>query len=82
MQLTLFDMSRVFLLLIGIYTVNSLSGIASFTYYESYAPCCPENENYDPDALTEECDKYSACDYTGDFEAIVSALIEDNFIFI
>lgn len=63
-------MSIVFLLLIGIYTVNSLSGIASFTYYESYAPCCPENENYDPDALTEECDKYSACDYTGDFEAI------------
>jgi hypothetical protein len=43
---------------------------AALTYYESYAPCCPENDNYDPNADTEECDKYSACDYSGDFAVL------------
>jgi hypothetical protein len=46
------------------------SGVASFTYYTSYAACCPDNPNYDPNANTEECDDYSACEYSGDFAAI------------
>ena len=37
------------------------------TWYQSYAPCCPNNPNYDPTAPTEECDLYSACDYPGVF---------------
>ena len=40
---------------------------ASMTWYQSYAPCCPNNPNYDPTAPTEECDLYSACDYPGVF---------------
>ena len=44
-----------------------LSGVAAFTWYISYAPCCPENPNYDPAADTTECDLYSACDYSGLF---------------
>ena len=40
---------------------------ASMTWYQSYAPCCPGNPNYDPAAPTEECDNYSACDYPGVF---------------
>lgn len=43
---------------------------ASFTWYQSYAPCCPGNPNYDPKADTEECDCCSACDYPGDFAVI------------
>lgn len=41
--------------------------MASFTWYISYAACCPDNENYDPEADTTECDLYSACDYPGLF---------------
>ena len=48
---------------------TNLSGMASFTWYQSYAPCCPGNPNYDPGAPTEECDSYSACDYPGIFAA-------------
>jgi hypothetical protein len=40
------------------------------TWYASYASCCPENPNYDPNADTTECDEYSACEYSGDFAAI------------
>ena len=50
-------------------TTTNLSGMASFTWYQSYAPCCPGNPNYDPGAPTEECDSYSACDYPGIFAA-------------
>jgi hypothetical protein len=45
------------------------TGVASFTWYESYAPCCKDNPNYDPSADTTECDLYSACDYPGMFAA-------------
>jgi len=47
-----------------------LSGTATLTYYVSYAPCCEENANYDPNADTTECDLYSACDYPGLFAAL------------
>jgi hypothetical protein len=36
-------------------------GTASFTYYNSYAKCCPKNPNYDPKADKSECEDYSAC---------------------
>ena len=49
---------------------NTVSGVASFTWYSSYAECCPGNPNYDPKASKEECDDYSACEYAGDFAAI------------
>ena len=47
-----------------------MSGYASFTYYDSYPKCCPDNPNYDPKASKEECDDYSGCKYSGDFAAI------------
>ena len=40
---------------------------ASWTTYTSYAPCCQNSPNYDPNADRTECDYYSACDYSGDF---------------
>ena len=49
---------------------NTVSGYASFTYYDSYPKCCPNNPNYDPKASKEECDDYSGCKYSGDFAAI------------
>jgi hypothetical protein len=49
---------------------NVLTSRASWTYYISYAPCCPDNSNYDPNADTTECTEYSACEYSGDFAAI------------
>jgi len=58
----------VLLLLIIKEKVNA--GVASWTYYTSYAPCCSDNPNYDPNADTTECTQYSACDYSGDFAAI------------
>ena len=51
-------------------TENGLTGTASFTYYDSYPACCPDNPNYNPKASTEECDDYSGCKYSGDFAAI------------
>mmetsp|Transcript_11543 Transcript_11543/g.18843 ORF Transcript_11543/g.18843 Transcript_11543/m.18843 type:complete len:323 (-) Transcript_11543:351-1319(-) len=45
----------------------ALSGVATLTYYHSYAPCCEGESNYDPNADTTECDLYSACNYTGQF---------------
>ena len=51
-------------------SIENLSGVASFTYYDSYAKCCPNNPNYDPKASKSECDDYSACKYSGDFAAI------------
>lgn len=49
---------------------ESISGTASWTTYTSYAPCCKDNPNYNKSAPTEECDDYSACDYSGDFAAL------------
>jgi hypothetical protein len=49
---------------------NSLSGVASWTYYNSYPACCKNNPNYDPKASKEECEDYSGCKYSGDFAAI------------
>lgn len=43
---------------------------ASFTTYTSYAPCCWDSPNYDPNADTTECVYYNACSYTGDFAYI------------
>ena len=43
---------------------------ATWTTYTSYAACCKDSPNYDPSAPREECDVYSACDYTGDFAYI------------
>jgi hypothetical protein len=43
---------------------------AQFTTYTSYAPCCLDSPNYDPNADTTECDLYSACSYTGAFAYI------------
>jgi hypothetical protein len=48
----------------------SKRGTASLTHYISYAPCCPENENYDPTWPTAECELYSACRYAGLFWAL------------
>ena len=47
--------------------VLGLQGTAYWSYYTSYAPCCPDSPNYDPTAPTEECDDFSACDYLGQF---------------
>lgn len=41
-----------------------------FVVQISYAPCCPNNDNYDPDWPTTECDLYSACQYAGLFAAL------------
>merc|ERR1711959_750240 len=43
---------------------------ATWTYYDSYPACCPDNPNYDPKAPTDECDDYSGCKYSGDFAYI------------
>jgi hypothetical protein len=43
---------------------------ATWTYYNSYPACCPDNPNYDPKAPTDECDDYSGCKYSGDFAYI------------
>jgi hypothetical protein len=43
---------------------------ARWTYYESYATCCENSPNYDPNADRTECDEYSACKYTGAFAYI------------
>jgi len=40
---------------------------ASWTWFQSYAPCCKDSPNYDPDYPTLECDLYSACRYLGQF---------------
>ncbi len=42
------------------FMANGLKGTAQLTNYNSYAPCCPKNPNYDPKASKEECDDYSA----------------------
>ena len=39
---------------------EALKGKAQLTYYHSYAPCCPNNPNYNPSASTTECVEYSA----------------------
>ena len=43
---------------------------AGWTTYTSYAACCPDSPNFDPNADTTECDEFSACSYTGDFAYI------------
>ena len=62
--------ARALLSILALSTVAALKGTASLTYYISYAPCCPDNANYDPSADTTECDLYSACDYPGWFAAL------------
>jgi hypothetical protein len=60
----------VALLLIVTFPLTSgFSGVATLTYYHSYAECCEGEANYDPEADTTECDLYSACSYTGSFAA-------------
>lgn len=49
---------------------NTSKGTASLTYYHSYAPCCKDNPNYDPNFDKSECRDFSACKYSGDFAAI------------
>lgn len=43
---------------------------AAWTYYTSYAPCCKNSPNYNPNAPKGECQDFSACKYLGDFAAI------------
>jgi len=40
---------------------------ASWTWYNSYAACCENNTNYDPDADTTECDLNNDCAWPGWF---------------
>merc|ERR1712039_658583 len=40
---------------------------ASWTWYKSYAECCPDNPNYDPNADNSECELYNACRWSGYF---------------
>ena len=37
-----------------------IKGTSQLTNYESYARCCPKNQNYDPKAPTDECTDFSA----------------------
>ena len=60
----------VLIFFIKVYTSLALKGTAQVTYYNSYAPCCKENPNYDPKSPTDECTKYSACKYTGLFAGL------------
>lgn len=55
---------------------STLSGTATWTWYESYPRCCKTSmgngycgANYSSSAPTDECTKYSGCDYCGDMEA-------------
>ncbi len=43
---------------------------AAWTWYTSYAACCPNSPNYNPKADKTECNDDSACKYLGDFAAI------------
>jgi hypothetical protein len=40
---------------------------ARWTYYISYAPCCPGYSTFDPNADTTECTQYNACQWAGWF---------------
>ena len=55
---------RTALLLLAVFSAYQLKTClaltAQFTYYYSYAPCCKDNPNYDPNYPTTECDDYSA----------------------
>ena len=55
---------KIFLLVVlsfqFLYSIEALKGKAQLTYYHSYAPCCKENPNYNPNAPTTECTDYSA----------------------
>ena len=48
------------------------------TYYESYPPCCKGEPNYDPNADTEECDKYDGCEYKGLFAGVDGKLLYEQ----
>jgi hypothetical protein len=63
-----FQLALLFIL--APYCAHALSGVATLTYYHSYAPCCPDEVNYDPSADTTECDLYDACSWTGHFAAL------------
>lgn len=60
----------LFAVLLGLASAQGTWRTAAFTYYTSYAPCCPNSPNYDPRADKSECEDYSACKYLGDFAAI------------
>lgn len=57
-----------------------VTGVASFTYYDSYPPCCKDSPNYDPDAPTDECDDYSGCEYIGDMAGFVTPTNPDGYV--
>ncbi len=42
------------------YMCYGLEGTAQLTHYESYAGCCDNNPNYDPNSATGECTDFSA----------------------
>jgi hypothetical protein len=43
---------------------------ANATYYESFATCCQGTPVYDPKAPKDECTKYNACTYLGQFTGL------------
>ena len=55
--------------LLNIKEINGFTGTWSVTTYQSYAPCCPSNPNYNANADKSECNDYSACYYPGEFAA-------------
>lgn len=56
-------------------TTNISSSLANYTqagfiYYMAYAPCCPNNSNYDPTFNTTICLTTDACKKPGLFSAL------------
>jgi hypothetical protein len=51
---------------------------ANATYYESFAKCCKGTPIYDPKAPKDECKKYSACKYLGQFSGLDGKLTYDQ----
>jgi hypothetical protein len=51
-------------------TDAATDGTAQLTTFTSYAACCPDSPNFDPNADTSECDDDNACAHLGDFAAI------------
>lgn len=63
-------MRSLMMCLVIIHSVSGISGVATLTYYSSYAECCEGEANYDPNADTTECVEYDACEYSGEFAAL------------
>jgi hypothetical protein len=49
---------------------STLSSSGSWTYYNAYPKCCPNQANYDPTYPTTECQYYNGCAHPGSFAAI------------